>query len=333
MKLNLQHARPAGQTEDKTSVRQPRPENVSGDFYVDHTCIDCDTCRWMAPDFFKRANEQSAVLAQPQTDEERLEAYKALLACPTFSIHSANKRPGELKAASNAFPSPVAGTSGVYHLGFHSQDSFGSASWLVQRERGNVMMDSPRFDAKLLARIKKMGGAKYMLLSHRDDVCDHAKWASALGLKRIIHKIEINEQQGTDKCEVLLEGKGPWKLPDSGDDMEIIFTPGHTAGHVCLFYKTQKVMFTGDHLAFRAVRPTEAKPFTSEDDKLSVFDKFNWYKVPLQVENAYKIGTKYDWLHLLPGHGRPGHFADEEQRLRAINALARHYNYEPQAAA
>ena len=62
MKLNLQHARPSGQaqlakathatrrasvlppqaaaqTENKTSVRQPRPENISGDFYVDHTCI------------------------------------------------------------------------------------------------------------------------------------------------------------------------------------------------------------------------------------------------------------------------------------------------------
>ena len=33
-----------------------------------------------------------------------------------------------------------------------------------------------------------------------------------------------------------------------------------------------QVMFTGDHLAFRAVRPTEAKPFMSEDDKLSVFE-------------------------------------------------------------
>jgi ferredoxin len=44
---------------------------------------DCDTCRWMAPNFYKRANEQSAVLAQPETDEDRLEANKALLACPT----------------------------------------------------------------------------------------------------------------------------------------------------------------------------------------------------------------------------------------------------------
>ena len=44
------------------------------------------------------------------------------------------------------------------------QDSFGSASWLVQREGGNVMMDSPRFDAKLLARIKVAAWHIAMLL-------------------------------------------------------------------------------------------------------------------------------------------------------------------------
>ena len=42
----------------------------------------------------------------------------------------------------------------LIHMPNGLQDSFGSASWLVQREGGNVMMDSPRFDAKLLARIK-----------------------------------------------------------------------------------------------------------------------------------------------------------------------------------
>jgi hypothetical protein len=25
------------------------PENVSGDFFVDTTCIDCDTCRQIGP--------------------------------------------------------------------------------------------------------------------------------------------------------------------------------------------------------------------------------------------------------------------------------------------
>ena len=29
-----------------------RPENVPGDVYVDDTCINCDTCRWMSPGVF-----------------------------------------------------------------------------------------------------------------------------------------------------------------------------------------------------------------------------------------------------------------------------------------
>ena len=40
-------------------------------------------CRWIAPEFYKRKNMQSAVLHQPQTEEERIEAFRALLSCPT----------------------------------------------------------------------------------------------------------------------------------------------------------------------------------------------------------------------------------------------------------
>ena len=47
------------------------------------SAADCDTCRYMAPDFFKRKNMQSAVLRQPETEEERIEAFRALLSCPT----------------------------------------------------------------------------------------------------------------------------------------------------------------------------------------------------------------------------------------------------------
>ena len=42
-----------------------------------------------------------------------------------------------------------------------------------------------------------MGGAKYMVLSHKDDVADHARWAEELGLERIIHKTEVTQRQGT----------------------------------------------------------------------------------------------------------------------------------------
>jgi ferredoxin len=67
-------------------LSQKRTENMSGDFYVDSTCIDCDTCRWMAPEVFHRDSDQSAVFHQPANPNERLRALQALLSCPTASI-------------------------------------------------------------------------------------------------------------------------------------------------------------------------------------------------------------------------------------------------------
>src|SRR6185437_12122643 len=50
------------------------PENVAGDFFVDSTCIDCNTCRQIAPAVFGEALGTSFVKAQPaaMTGELRL---------------------------------------------------------------------------------------------------------------------------------------------------------------------------------------------------------------------------------------------------------------------
>ena len=39
------------------------PENTPGDFFVDSTCIDCDTCRQIAPQVFGEAPGTSFVKA------------------------------------------------------------------------------------------------------------------------------------------------------------------------------------------------------------------------------------------------------------------------------
>ena len=38
-------------------------------------------------------------------------------------------------------------------------------------------------------------------------------------------------------CEIQLEGSGPWKLADGGEDIDIMFTPGHTPGCISMLYK------------------------------------------------------------------------------------------------
>ena len=50
------------------NINRRRTENISGNFYVDTTCIDCDTCRWMAPEVFTQKGEQSAVYHQPPNE-------------------------------------------------------------------------------------------------------------------------------------------------------------------------------------------------------------------------------------------------------------------------
>jgi ferredoxin len=64
------------------------PQNVTGDYYVDSTCVDCDLCRNTAPDFFKRDDEAgcSFVFRQPVTPEECVLAEEAKQGCPTESI-------------------------------------------------------------------------------------------------------------------------------------------------------------------------------------------------------------------------------------------------------
>ena len=46
--------------------------------------------------------------------------------------------------------------------------------------------------------MQAMGGVKYMFLTHRDDVAEHAKWAKALSAERILHTKETNPEQGTE---------------------------------------------------------------------------------------------------------------------------------------
>jgi ferredoxin len=62
--------------------------NVAGQYYVDSTCIDCDQCRVLAPDFFGRDEDSgfSFVRKQPETSEEVALVDEAMSQCATASI-------------------------------------------------------------------------------------------------------------------------------------------------------------------------------------------------------------------------------------------------------
>ena len=63
-------------------------QNVTGAYYVDSSCIDCDMCRSTAPNVFKRDEDigMSVAFHQPVTAEEIAIAEEARTGCPTESI-------------------------------------------------------------------------------------------------------------------------------------------------------------------------------------------------------------------------------------------------------
>jgi glyoxylase-like metal-dependent hydrolase (beta-lactamase superfamily II)/ferredoxin len=263
-------------------IDRRRIENIGGNFYVDNTCIDCDTCRWMVPEVFTQAGEQSAVYRQPSNEREEERALAALLSCPTSSIGTVEK-PKNIKEVQQMLPALVA--ENVYHCGYHSEKSYGAASYLIVRPEGNVLVDSPRFVPPLVKNIEAMGGIRYLYLTHRDDVADHQKYRDYFGCDRILHSDEINS--GTRGVEMQLSGSEPHQI---ADDLLIVPVPGHTKGHTVLLYNN-KFLFSGDHLA------------RSESlHHLIAFRTACWYSWSEQIKSMQKLAD-YDFEWVLPGHG------------------------------
>jgi ferredoxin len=69
-------------------ARDKLSENVSGRYYVDSQCIDCDVCRVTAPANFQRSEDRgySYVYSQPASPEEEAQCREAMDSCPVEAI-------------------------------------------------------------------------------------------------------------------------------------------------------------------------------------------------------------------------------------------------------
>jgi glyoxylase-like metal-dependent hydrolase (beta-lactamase superfamily II)/ferredoxin len=281
---------------------QALPENAAGSFFVDSTCIDCDTCRQLAPRTFGDTGDFSFVQLQPGDDLERRAALHALVACPTGSIGTDDK--SEVADAVSDFPLSLAPR--VWYCGFNSRKSFGGNSYFVEHPDGNWMIDSPRFVEHLARRFAEKGGIRYIFLTHRDDVADAARYAERFGATRIIHRLELAAQPAAER---VIDGFEPVELSPG---FLAIPTPGHTRGHCALLHN--EYLFSGDHIWWSRVR-----------GRLNASPDVCWYSWPQQVESVSRLEPyEFDWV--LPGHGERAHFPGGEMRrqmsrlVTAVNA-------------
>ena len=69
-------------------INDKYPQNVSGRYYVDRSCIACDACCITAPQHFKMHEDDghAFVVIQPSTPEEEALCKEAMEGCPVESI-------------------------------------------------------------------------------------------------------------------------------------------------------------------------------------------------------------------------------------------------------
>ena len=254
------------------------PGNAEGDWFVDTRCIDCGTCRDVAPDVFGVAGGYSVVDRQPDCGEQTA-AWLAAQACPTNSIgtRSRRPRPGRL------YPREI--DAGVFDCGYCSEDSFGASAWFVHRAAGNVMVDSPRFTAALVAPIAEMGGLTHIVLTHRDDVADARRWAERFEARVWIH---VDDASAAPFATDRVAGDQPIGIQPG---LEAIPTPGHTKGSM-MFLLDGRYLFTGDSLAWDHRR-----------HDLTAFRDACWWSWSAQAASLERLarGHRFEWV--LPGHG------------------------------
>lgn len=83
------------------------PANAPGNWHVDTSCLNCETCFGIAPDQFRAEFAtlgQTIVSQQPTTDEEEALMQQAKEACCTGAIKNSSDNPSQDETRTPKFP-------------------------------------------------------------------------------------------------------------------------------------------------------------------------------------------------------------------------------------
>jgi len=282
------------------NIKKKLPGNIDGNFFVDSTCINCDACRQLAPETFQEQQDFSSVYHQPAGDLERHHAYQAMIACPVGSIGVMQPDRDQWQAAMSSFPLRL--DDSLYYTGFNSEKSYGGNSYVLQDAGGNWLIDSPRYIKHLVDAFERMGGIRYIFLTHEDDVADAARYAKRFGATRIIHRADL---AAVPDAEWIVEGREPIGISQK---IKIIPVPGHTPGSMALLYDG-RYLFTGDHVWW-----------DRECERLDIPQVYVWNQRDLDRSTEKLLDVSFEWV--LPGHGDRRQMPPERMR-REVERLVR----------
>lgn len=199
----------------------------------------------------------------------------------------------------------------IYITHYHP-DHIGMAGWLLDQVGGAIYMH--RVEAQWVPQVWAPAMPQAIAVAdefRRNGMSE--QWAGAIETQFGEQFLDVSPLP--EHIELLEDGD----LVDYGDaELRVVWTPGHSDGHMCLWQEDIQTVFTGDHILTK-ITPNIGLWPGCQPDPLDLF--------LASLEKIQRLSAE----HYLPGHGRSFSRADHrieellahhQERLDLVEGLA-----------
>ncbi|SHG90833.1 MBL fold metallo-hydrolase [Flagellimonas flava] len=161
-------------------------------------------------------------------------------------------------------------------------------TYLIELKDQVLLFDIPTYSEDVKRFITSFDKPVIAILSHGScGIVDGTKWQKEIGLTVHAHIDDTDHPWLRMAPDVFFA-----QMPNFGGNFEVIHTPGHSAGAICLLEKESKSLFTGD--TFYGNKNGEIRDFTRE--------RSEDYENPAdRIESCKKL-LNYDFENVYPFH-------------------------------
>ncbi len=161
-------------------------------------------------------------------------------------------------------------------------------TYLLELEDKVLLFDLPTYSREVEEFITSFGKPAYAIISHGScGIADGTKWQEKIRLKVYAHKADENHPWLRMEPDVFFE-----EIPKFGENVQVIHTPGHSAGAICVLEKNSKSLFTGD--TFYGDKNGKIRNFTQETPEN--------YESPADRLASCKMLLRHDFENVYPFH-------------------------------
>jgi len=161
-------------------------------------------------------------------------------------------------------------------------------TYLIELEDQVLLFDIPTYNKELEAFIRSFEKPVSAILSHGScGIADATTWQEKIDLKVYAHRADEDHPWLDMEPDVFFT-----KMPTFSKNLEVIHTPGHSAGSICLLDKNSKTLFSGD--TFYANKKGAVKDYRKEKQA-------EYENLEDRIKSCKPL-LKYDFEQVYPFH-------------------------------